>query len=112
MNAPAHPTRWPHLVAYFFGALFFANFFPHFVTGVAGSPFQSPFAHPPGVGLSSSVSNVGWALFNLGVAYVLLGRVGRFDHRAWAHFVPAASGFALGSLWLAHNFSRLHGGRV
>lgn len=66
MTEPA--TRWFHLLAYLVGALFFANFFPHFVVGIAGGPFQSPFATPPGEGLSSATSNVAWALMNLAVA--------------------------------------------
>ena len=30
-----------------------ANTIPHLVNGISGSPFQSPFASPPGEGLSS-----------------------------------------------------------
>jgi hypothetical protein len=103
-------TRWIHVVAYLVGGLFLANFIPHFMVGIAGSPFQSPFASPPGEGLSSSTSNVFWGLFNLGVAYALLGRVGHFDHRNWSHFLPAATGFVVASLLLAHYFARFHGG--
>ena len=62
-------TRWYHDVAYFFGGAFLANTIPHLVNGISGSPFQSPFASPPGVGLSSSTVNVLWGMFNLSVAY-------------------------------------------
>ncbi len=48
--------RWYHYVAYFFGGAFLANAVPHFVNGVSGQPFQSPFAHPPGEGLSVTFS--------------------------------------------------------
>src|ERR1700754_4628237 len=109
MSNPAAATRWFHLVAFLFGGLFLANFIPHFMVGIAGGPFQSPFASPPGEGLSSSTSNVLWGLLNLGVAYALLGRVGRFDHRNWAHFLPAAVGFVASSLLLARYFGRFHG---
>ena len=102
--------RWYHLVSYFFGAAFLANFVPHFVMGVSGSPMQSPFAHPPGEGLSSSTINVGWGLFNLAVAYLLLVRVGRFDRKNWGHVGAFAVGFALMSLMLARAFGRFHGG--
>jgi hypothetical protein len=51
--------------------MFFANVVPHFVQGVCGNRFPTPFAKPPGKGLSSPIVNVVWALFNLGVAYVL-----------------------------------------
>lgn len=44
---------WLGLLAYFFGGAFLANAVPHFVSGVMGMPFQSPFATPRGEGLSS-----------------------------------------------------------
>ncbi len=102
--------RWYHDVAYFFGGAFLANFVPHFVNGVSGSPFQSPFASPPGEGLSSSTINVAWGLFNLLIAYLLLVRVGRFDLRRWRHVGVAGIGIVLTSLMLARTFGRFHGG--
>lgn len=71
--------RWYHYVAYFFGGMFPANALPHLSNGVSGQAFQSPFAHPPGEGLSSSLVNVLWGLFNLAVGYVLVCRVGVFN---------------------------------
>jgi SAM-dependent methyltransferase len=62
-------TRWYHYIAYFFGGAFLANTIPHLVNGISGSPFQSPFASPPGEGLSSATTNVLWGMFNLVVAY-------------------------------------------
>ena len=70
-----------HLVSWFFGGAFLANAVPHFVFGIAGRPFQSPFATPRGEGLSSSTVNVLWSLFNLVVGYVLVLRVGDFNLR-------------------------------
>lgn len=55
--------HWPWLIAYFFGGLFAANAVPHFVAGTMGRPFQTPFAKPPGKGLSSSTVNVVCGLF-------------------------------------------------
>ena len=102
--------RWYHYVAYFFGGAFLANFVPHFVNGVSGSPFQSPFASPPGEGLSSSTVNVAWGILNLFIAYLLLVRVGRFDIRSWRHVGILAAGFVIIALMLARAFGRLHGG--
>ena len=102
--------RWYHYVAYFFGGAFLANFIPHFVNGVSGSPFQSPFATPPGEGLSSSTVNVAWGLFNLLVAYLLLIRVGKFDPKSWRNIAVFAAGFAMMALMLARAFGRFHGG--
>jgi hypothetical protein len=52
--------RWYHYLAYFFGGVFLANALPHLGNGISGHAFQSPFATPPGVGLSSSTVNVLW----------------------------------------------------
>jgi hypothetical protein len=103
-------TRWYHFIAYFFGGAFLANFVPHFVNGVSGNPFQSPFASPPGEGLSSSMVNVAWGLLNLFIAYLLLLRVGKFDLKRWPHFGVFAMGILLLSLSLAHHFGQFHGG--
>lgn len=102
-------TRWPHYLAWFFGALFLANVVPHFVAGVSGSPFQSPFATPPGEGLSSSTLNVVWGFINLVIAWALL-RVGTFDWRRLTHFLPFASGVLLMAIFMSRHFGKLHGG--
>jgi hypothetical protein len=104
--------RWYHFVAWFFGGVFLGNFIPHFVNGASGSPFQSPFSHPPGEGLSSSTINVAWGLANLAVAYLLLVRVGKFEIRRGSHVGTAAAGLVLISFMLAHHFGRLHGGAI
>ena len=105
-------TRWYHLIAYFFGGAFLANTIPHLVTGIAGSPFQSPFASPPGQGLSSSTVNVLWGMFNLAVAYVLVARVGRFELRQTTHMVVLGLGALVMALMLARGFGRFHGGNL
>jgi hypothetical protein len=103
-------TRWRHYVAYFFGGALLANFVPHFVAGVSGSPFQSPFASPPGEGLSSSTVNAAWGLLNIFIAYLLLARVGKFEIRRWPHFGIFAAGVVAMSMMLAHHFGKFHGG--
>jgi hypothetical protein len=105
-------TRWYHWIAYFFGGAFLANAIPHLVNGMSGLPFQSPFASPPGRGLSSSTVNVLWGVFNLGVGYVLVGRVGRFDLRRTWHVVILGLGALLLALNLARHFGELHGGNL
>ena len=37
-------------IAHFFAGFFLVNGVPHFVQGISGNSFQSPFARPPGVG--------------------------------------------------------------
>jgi hypothetical protein len=102
--------RWHHYIAYFFGGVFLANALPHLGNGISGHAFQSPFASPPGVGLSSSVVNVVWGLANLGIGYLLVCRVGAFDLRKTGHVLVLGAGILVMSLNLAHYFGRLHGG--
>jgi hypothetical protein len=101
---------WPHLIAYFFGGVFLANAIPHAVAGMMGRPFQSPFAKPPGQGLSSSTVNVVWGFFNLALAYGLLARVGDFDLRDPADAGAMGLGMLLISLFSAWGFGRFNGG--
>ena len=60
-----------HYVGAFFAGALFANTVPHFVKGICGDKFPTPFAKPPGKGLSSAPVNTVWALFNLAVGLVL-----------------------------------------
>jgi hypothetical protein len=68
-------VTWYQYLACFFAGMFLANVVPHFVHGISGDRFPTPFAHPPGKGLSSPTVNVLWALLNLVVGY-LLSRLG------------------------------------
>jgi hypothetical protein len=99
-----------HLISYFFGGVFLSNAIPHVVSGLMGRPFQSPFAKPPGQGLSSSTVNLLWGAFNLAVAYVLICRVGDFSLRSTAHVATLGLGFLVIGLQLARHFGRFHGG--
>ncbi len=102
--------RWYYYLAYFFGGAFLANALPHLGNGISGHAFQSPFASPPGVGLSSALTNVLWGLFNLVIGYLLVCRVGRFDLRKNPHVLALGAGLLVMSLMLAHGFGRFHGG--
>ena len=102
--------RWYHYFSYFFAGAFLANAIPHFVNGVSGNAFQSPFASPPGIGLSSSTVNAYWGLFNLAVGYVLVCRVGTFDLRRTRHVLALGAGIVAISVMAAHTFGRFHGG--
>jgi hypothetical protein len=105
-------TRWYHYLAYFFGGAFLANAIPHLVNGMSGSPFQSPFATPPGEGLSSSIVNVVWGTFNLIVGYVLMVHVGTFELRQTKHVAVFGTGALIMALMLARAFGRFHGGNL
>jgi hypothetical protein len=109
-SARGTATRWYHYVAYFFGGAFLANTVPHFVNGVSGRAFQSPFASPPGEGLSSSTVNVLWGFFNLAVGYLLVFRVGSFGLRRTSHVVVLGLGVLAMAVMLARAFGRFYGG--
>jgi uncharacterized membrane protein len=64
--------KWYHYLAAFFAGAFLANVIPHLIHGVSGDPFPTPFATPPGKGLSPPVVNTLWALLNLVIGYILL----------------------------------------
>ena len=102
--------HWYCYLAYFFGGAFLANSLPHIGNGVSGRPFQSPFAKPPGKGLSSSTVNVLWGFFNLAVAYLLVCRVGSFDLRNWPDILTLGTGALVMSVMSARGFGRFHGG--
>ena len=102
--------RWYHFVAWFFGGAFLVNAIPHFVCGVTGHPFQSPFAHPPGEGLSSAWVNTLWGSANLVFAYLLLVKVGNFEFRRCLHAFTAGAGGLAMALMAARVFGRFYGG--
>ncbi len=68
--------KWYHYLACFFAGAFLANMVPHYIHGISGDSFPSPFSNPPGKGLSSPTVNVLWGLGNFVVGYILF-RVGK-----------------------------------
>jgi hypothetical protein len=99
-----------HYITYFFGGAFLSNAIPHLVSGMMGYPFQSPFAKPPGQGLSSSTVNVVWGIFNLALAYLLICHVGDFNLHSIVHTAILGLGFLLLGLMSARHFGKFHGG--
>jgi len=102
--------NWLYDVAYLFGGAFLANAVPHFVSGMLGRPFQTPFAKPSGRGLSSSTVNVLWGFANFVVAYVLIARVGHFDFSTTDQAIAVGIGVLLIGMVSARSFGRFHGG--
>jgi hypothetical protein len=64
--------QWYDYLAHFFAGAFLANGVPHFVQGICGNKFQTPFTTPRGVGESSALVNVIWGWFNFIVGGALL----------------------------------------
>ncbi len=98
------------LLSYCFGGVFLANAVPHLVSGMTGRPFQSPFAKPPGEGLSSSTVNVLWGSFNIVVGYLLVCRVGDFGLRHTGDVAALGAGALSIALFSARHCAGLHGG--
>ena len=97
---------WYNYFFCFFAGMFLANVVPHFVHGISGDPFPTPFAHPPGKGLSSPPTNVVWALVNLIVGYVFL-RVGKVSSGGNLALAVFFAGIAVLSTWLSVLFAKI-----
>jgi hypothetical protein len=101
---------WYECVSHFFAGLFLTNAVPHWVSGLMGHAFQTPFARLRGKRQSSSMLNVAWGAFNAAVGYVLLWHVGMFDVRDVGQVATVAVPSVTGSLLLARRFGRFNGG--
>ena len=100
--------KWYHFLACFFAGVFLANAIPHFVQGVSGNQFPSPFANPPGKGLSSPTVNVLWGLGNFVVGYLLL-RFGKVSHERRWNLLVLFAGVVTMSIMLGVTFAdRMH----
>jgi len=65
---------WYFYLIYFFAGAFLANSIPHFVNGISGRKFPTPFTRPVG----GPTVNVVWGFMNFVVGYLLLILVGSF----------------------------------
>lgn len=104
--------NWLFLLSYFFAGVFCANAIPHFVAGTMGRSFQSPFAKPPGSGVSSPTINVLWGFFNAVIGYLLVMHIGAFHLRAASHILAFGLGVLFISLTSARHFGQFPGGNA
>ncbi len=95
---------WYHYLAGFFAGIFLANVIPHYVKGVTGEPFPTPFANPPGKGLSSPMTNVIWALVNL-FAGLALFKFSKVSINNEISLIPFFIGFVIITMVSVLNFS-------
>jgi hypothetical protein len=98
-------VNWYDYVACFFAGIFLANAVPHFVHGISGDRFPTPFARPPGKGLSSPTVNVVWALSNLVVGYALF-RIEKVSSGSGPVLIFFFAGIAAISIWLSVRFTK------
>lgn len=97
---------WHAYVAYFFAGVFLANGVPHFVQGISGKKFPSPFSSPPGRGESPPLVNVLWGLANFFIGYTLIFEVGDFHFGMTRDVLMAGLGALLISVPLSITFGR------
>ena len=100
-------AEWYAYVVQAAGGAFLTNAIPHFVHGVSGSRFQSPFGKPLGVGESSPVSNVVWGFGNMAVGGFLLTQ---FPPSSLVSRGVVGAAIFLSGLLLARYFGRIRGG--
>src|SRR5262245_8422698 len=98
---------WYVLVAHFFGGAFVANALPHLLAALRGRPFPTPFATPPFRALSSPRVNAAWSAANLGVAFVLLVRIGPLDIASVSDVTACLLGFVLMAFQVSRSLSRI-----
>lgn len=99
--------EWYQYVACFFAGSFLANVVPHFVAGISGNKFPTPFANPPGKGLSSATVNVVWSLVNLVVGFLLF-RAGHLASGETLSLLVFFAGIAFISIFCSRHFPNRH----
>ena len=97
---------WYAYLAYFFAGFFLANGVPHFVNGISGKRFPSPFASPPGRGESPPLVNALWGLSNFFIGYTLIFKVGNFHFGMTRDVLMVGLGALVISVILSINFGR------
>ena len=100
--------HWYSYLAAFFAGAFLANAVPHFVKGVTGEPFPTPFAKPPGKGLSSPVVNTLWGLLNFIVGLVLFHVAHLHHHPHHPALIVFFAGILALSIQLSYWFGKQH----
>lgn len=97
--------QWYHYLAAFFAGGFLTNMVPHFVHGISGDKFPTPFSKPHGRGLSSPMVNALWACFNLLLGFWLL-KISKVTSDFSLLLIIFFLGIVSISIWSAYNFSK------
>ena len=102
---------WYIVLLQFAAGLFLANGVPHFVQGICGNPFPTPFASPSGIGESSAVVNVLWGFLNLAVGFALLFTFAPKGADVALEWAFVGLGALVLALFCAWHFGRVRKGR-
>ena len=100
---------WYFYLLEFLSGMFLANGVPHFVHGISGAPFQSPFAKPPGVGESSAVVNVVVGIWEPCGGVCAAALFLAWDAAGW---VALGAGALAMSVQLALHFGKVRAGKM
>ena len=99
--------EWYNYLAIFFSGAFLSNAVPHFVHGISGDRFPTPFAKPPGKGLSPAYVNVLWGAFNIIVGIILFKKSGfQYHNLTWQ--ILFFAGVTIMALLLSITFTKKH----
>lgn len=97
---------WIAYIIHFIAAAFLTNGLPHFVSGVSGRPFRTPFIRLQGAKTSSPVTNVVWGWLNFLVAFLLFANIGPLYIGTPGDTVFVAAGVLITGVLLARIFER------
>jgi hypothetical protein len=97
------------LLIHFFVAMFFINALPHFINGLSGRPFPSPFASPPGKGESPALLNIVWACINFAIAGLLISQCQDSFAINQEKLTGLISGAILTAIMLSWWFGKIYG---
>lgn len=86
----------------FAAGMFLVNAIPHGIAGVRGRRFPSPFARPPGRGLSSPTVNATWSALNAVAGAALLRK-----NRTIGERVAVGAGGLIMAVFLSRYFSQV-----
>lgn len=110
MPPPSHaesPLPWiiAHII-HSIAAAFLTNDMPHFVNGVSGRPFRTPFVRPQEAKLSSPATNAAWGCFNF-LVVLLFANIAPLYIETVGDTIFVAAGFLIAGVLLARIFERI-----
>ena len=88
----------------FLAGMLLCNCIPHLAAGLRGEAFPTPFAKPPGKGLSKALTNFLWGAGNLLAGVILIHRT-PIVLGLNSYFIALAAGFVLLGIWTSRHFA-------